>query len=326
MENNKIYECYPELIQFFKNKEDAYRYTIRSDKKCLMKCPECGHEHYMIIHNLTRRHYSCPICNSGKSFPERLMLSIFDMLNIEYIYQLSNKNFDWCKKYRYDFFLKKENTIIETNGSQHYFSQFKFKNAKTIEEQKKIDDIKKEIAIKNGISNYIYIDFSNRDFKKIKQNICESLKNFVNLDKIDWEKCVKNASKSKIIEACNLWEEQKNKLTTTEMANILRISRDTLVRYLNKGNAFGFCSYDGKLERKKAAIKGGDVIRKKRSKKIEVYDLNDNFIMEFNSAKELEKNSKKIFGVQFRYESIICTCTGGQKTHRGYKIKYKKND
>ena len=110
------------------------------------------------------------------------------------------------------------------------------------------------------------------------------------------------------------------------MAKELGITRDLLVRYLHRGNDAGFCVYDGKKEKIRASKKGGNIIKKNRTKKIEVYDINDNFLMEINSAKELVKLSKEKFGVEFTYGGIIYTCNGTQKTHKGFKFKYKQDD
>lgn len=94
MQNSRLISVLrPELKIYFKNEEDFYKYKICSDARIDVKCPSCGHEHVMIVKNLTRRHYSCPVCKSNKSFPERIMLAILDQLKIKYIYQLNKKNF-----------------------------------------------------------------------------------------------------------------------------------------------------------------------------------------------------------------------------------------
>lgn len=319
----KVKDAYPELVKYFKDKTDAGTYSIRSDKKVLVKCPDCGHEHFMIIKNLTRRHYRCPVCGDGNCFPEKLLLAIFDSLLINYIYQLNNKTFKWCEKYKYDFYLPEKNIIIEVDGSQHRSNEFKFKNSISLKEQKNIDKKKENIAIENGISSIIRIDFSNRDLQIIKQNINNKLKDIINIDKINWEKCVSIASGSKILEFCQKWEAEKDKKNTKEIAEELGISRDKLLRCLHKGMAAGFCTYDGKKERHRAAIKGGQIIKKNRSRKVEVLSKNNESLGCFESAKKLVEISKEVFGVQFSYGGIVYVCNGTNKTHMGYKFKYK---
>lgn len=320
MKKKKIYEVYPELVKYFKNKSDAYTYLPRSDKRVIVKCPECGHEHEMIIHNLTRRHYKCPVCGDGNSYPEKIMLALLDQLGIEYIYHLNKKKFAWCEKYIYDFYIPDLNIIIETDGLQHYSGGFK----KNVEEYEKNDRIKEEIAIKNGINKVIHIDCSNRDLIILKENIINNLKNFFDLTKINWEECVHIASKSKVYEICKFWEKEKENKNAAEIAKELGVKRGTLVRYLHKGTEAGFCVYDGKKERRRAAKKGGKRIKEIRTREIDVYDKDDNFLMSFSSAKELSKNSKEIFGIEFTYQGIIYCCNGTNKTHNGYKFKYRR--
>jgi len=319
----KVKDAYPELVKYFKNKKDAETYSIRSDKKILVKCPNCGHEHIMIVKNLTRRHYRCPVCGDGNYFPEKLLLAIFDSLSITYIYQANNKVFNWCKKYRYDFYLPKENAIIEVDGAQHTNSEFKFNGSISLEEQKKIDDDKENLAIENGISSVIRIDFSDRDLQVVKQNISDSLKSIINVNKIDWENCVSLACGSNILEFCKKWENEKDKKNTKEIAKEIGISRDKLVRYLHKGTIAGFCVYDGKREKHRAAKKGGQTIKEKRTRKVEVFSEDNKSLGFFESAKKLVEVSKEIFGVQFTYSGIVYVCNGTNKTHMGYKFKYK---
>ena len=47
----KVADYYPELVKFFKNAEEAKNVSIRSDKRVEVKCPDCGHEHVMIVKN-----------------------------------------------------------------------------------------------------------------------------------------------------------------------------------------------------------------------------------------------------------------------------------
>jgi len=320
----KVSLVYPELVVYFKNKEDADKYSIRSDARVVVKCPTCGHEHVMIVKNLTRRHYNCPVCGSKKSFPERLIMAILDSIGERYTYQLSNKDFSWCENYLYDFYLLDKNIIIETDGPQHKLSEFKFKGAKTIGETKKIDTIKEKLASNNGIK-IIRIDFSDGDILKIKEEIKRKLKDIIDVDKIDWIKCVSTASGSTFLKVCDAWNKEKELKTTNDLAKDFKLSRDTILRMIHKGVKLGICEYDTVEEKKRASKIGGEVIKKNRTKPILVYDKNDNFVGEYSGAKQLSKISENIFGIKFDYEGIIYTCNGTQKTHKGYKFKYKND-
>lgn len=318
----KIYIYCPEVIHYLKNKEDAYTYSICSDKKITVKCPECGYEHIMIVKNLTRRHYSCPKCGGGTSFPEKIMMNVLDELNEPYIYQLNKKQFNWCGKYKYDFYLIDKNIILEIDGAQHYCTKMGYKGSKTLKETIENDNIKNKLAKENGV-NVIHINCSYRSFEKIKCSILHSLNNILKLENIDWCKCLQNATKSKIYEVCKKWEEVKEYMNTEDLSNLLGIPRSRIVRYLHQGNDVGFCTYDGKYERKRASKKG-ILIRKSKMKHVLVYDKDNNYIDEFDSAKKLSTISKDVFGIKFTYVGIIDTCKGKQKSHKNFKFKYKE--
>lgn len=323
--NKKVADYYPELVRFFKNPEEAEKYSIRSDKRVWVKCPDCGHEHVMIVKNLTRRHYRCPVCGDGNSFPEKLTLALLDLSGTEYVYHANNKTFPWCGKFIYDFYFPKENIIIETDGAQHSTDCFGFKGAKTLDDEQKNDILKEKLALENGISKVIRIDFRDSDLTICKRNLVNSLLGLIDFENINWRDVVAKASSSKLRSACEKWEKEKKTKDAAEIAKELGISRDKLVRFLHKGTEAGFCVYDGETERIRASKKGGDIIKKIRTKKILVYDLEDNFLGEYPGARYLAENSKKLFGVQFDYPGIIYTCTGEQKTHRNFKFKYKND-
>ena len=322
----KVYQYYPELIRFFKYKQDAYTYSIRSEKKIWVKCPDCGYEHQMIVRNLTKRHYNCPICGEKNSYPERLMLAILESLNVEYIYHLNKKTFGWCGKYIYDFYLPNQNIILETDGSQHYSTKFGYNNSKTVLEEQENDRIKTSLAKSNGIKDVIHIDFSDRDLLSIKTIVEPILKNIFGEIQISWNECVKRASSSNMVEICKTWEKYKDTKTTIDLAKMFGISRGQIVRILHRGTDAGLCIYDGTLERKRAGLSGNQKIKQIRTKKIDVYDKDNNFIGTFNGAKELTKISLEKFGVNFTYVGIMDVCHNRCKSHRGYIFKYTNND
>lgn len=323
--DRKVADYYPELVRFFKNPEEARKYSIRSDKRILVRCPDCGHEHVMIVKNLTRRHYHCPVCGDRNSFPEKITLALLDATGINYVYHANNKTFSWCGKLTYDFYLPEKNIIIETDGAQHSTTSFGFKGARTLDDEQKNDRTKEKIAIEHGINKIIRIDFSDSDLTACKNNLKNSLSGLINFQNIDWKYIVAKASSSALRMICEKWEKEKATKNTVEIAKELGLSRDKLVNYLHRGTEAGFCYYDGEYERVRAAKKGGSIIKKIRTKKILVYDLEDNFLGEYPGARYLAENSKELFGVKFDYPGIIYTCNGEQKTHRKYKFKYKND-
>lgn len=82
------------------------------------KCLKCDHiwnpKPNYILHSKT----GCPVCNSSKG--ERKINNILLSYSIEYIREYS-VNVD-NQSYRFDFYLPKENTLIEHDGIQHFES------------------------------------------------------------------------------------------------------------------------------------------------------------------------------------------------------------
>ena len=313
----------PELIQFLKNEIDGYRFTVGSNAIITVVCPRCGYEHDMMVSNLCKRHFYCPICSSGKSFPEKLFLAVLKQMKIEHIYQLNKKHYEWCGKYKYDFLLLDKKIIIETNGAQHYNSEMKYRNCRTLCETKEIDEVKKRLAEKNGYC-IRYVDCSKGDLDFLKKNIINTLSEFYDTSIIDWNKCVTNTCDDGIYKICEKWNEEGSFKNTREIAEELGVSRDYVVRALHRGTEVGLCVYDGVKERLRASKKG-NAVAKSKCKKVLVYDKDGNFILEYVNAKELAKNSLNILGVKLTYQGIVYTCTGEQNSHRNFKFKYKND-
>ena len=59
--HKSIGEENPNLIQYFVNQEDAFKYALYSNKKALLKCPMCGKEREMQIAKLADRGFNCYI-------------------------------------------------------------------------------------------------------------------------------------------------------------------------------------------------------------------------------------------------------------------------
>jgi hypothetical protein len=279
---NLVANTHPDLIKYFVNKEDAYKYSSGSRKKVLMKCPDCGYEReFSIVRLANNQDFSCLQCGDGISYPEKFIIHLLKQLNIEFIYQLSSKNFIWCNKSKYDFYIPLYNTIIETHGIQHY-KQLKG-NWGTLTEIENNDINKEENALLNGINNYIILDCSKSELNWIKNNILAStlpeLLSFKEED-IDWLKCHEYALSNIVKKACDLWNGgMKN---TKQIANELKISR-VVVSYLNQGAKLGWCDYNGK----KTYTENLQLIH--NSKRKRVICLNNKKI--FNSTREAEKYS-----------------------------------
>ena len=267
---NDMYKTNPSLASLLANPEDGYRHSQNSNYKVDWKCPYCS---YIIknkrISTVNKYGLSCPKCGDGISYPEKIMFNVLEQLNIDFIYQLTKTNKEWCKTYRYDFYFKinNEEYIIETHGIQHYsnITSFKSCNGRNLQEEQENDKFKKGLAIKNGIKseNYIVIDCRKSELEWIKNNILKSkLNNIFDLSKINWLKCHKYACSSLVRQICDLWNSGIR--STKEISEMTKISRSVVIKYLKQGNELKWCNYNPKYNMSQTYKKA----IKKTSKKV----------------------------------------------------------
>jgi hypothetical protein len=146
-----------------KKHENLYDYSlvdyISAHKKVKIICSQHGVFEQDPNSHLNGR--GCPNCK--KSFGENFIEKFLIDNNINYE---SQKSLVGCKnKYplRFDFYLKKHNTVIEFNGLQHYSEiPYYHKGKFNFEYQKEIDLIKKEYCLKNNIK-FIEIPYWKKD-------------------------------------------------------------------------------------------------------------------------------------------------------------------
>ena len=239
---NDIATTAPEYLQYIVDKDFAYTHTKTSNKKVLVKCPICGYEKEMPFVNLYFQSFGCPNCSDGFSYPEKFIKIILDQNNIQYKQQLNKSDFQWCGKYKYDFYLSDFNCIIETHGRQHY-EESGWTNLKL---QQKIDKKKKELAIQNGIENYIELDCRESSIDYMKKSIESSYLNSI-LKDIDYEWADLFSQKSLLKEVCKYYNSNSTK--QIEIAKVFNISYGCVNRYIRKGRELGIIN-DQKKRRK----------------------------------------------------------------------------
>lgn len=240
---NDISTTAPWMVRYFKNKEDAKKFTYNSNKKVPMLCPDCMRSEKNISPGtLYRNDFGCSFCSDGVSYPEKFIINLLDQLKIDFITQLSKNNFDWCGNYRYDIYIPNKNTIVEIHGNQHYVDGFNMK----YEKQHEIDTTKKNLALINGIKNYIELDCRESNREWIKQSIIDSnLENIleISFDNVDWDKIEINSLKSNVFIACKMWNEN-SEFTTEDIGKQLHLTSAAIQGYLKKGTEIGICDYD----------------------------------------------------------------------------------
>lgn len=292
---NDIATTNPQLIKYFANVEDVYKYSYASNQRVLIKCPECNQTKIMQISNLYNQGFNCDKCGDGVSYPEKIMFNVLCQTNIEFNFQ---KTMDWSNRLRYDFYIEDEliTIIIETHGEQHYRHTGR---GKPLIEEIENDRIKKELALDNGIKeeNYIVIDCSKSELEFIKDNILKSRLNILfDLSDIDWLKCHEYACSNLVKVACDLWNNGFK--STIKIAETLKMDRHTILRYLKQGSLIKWCDYDLAT----AEINRLENSKNKRSRKVRCITLNKTY----GSSAEAERE----FGIVGIYECL----SGKRKT------------
>lgn len=305
---NDIWTVNPELASLLVNSEDGYKYTQGSNKKLNWVCNECGNivKNKSISH-VKNRGLSCPKCSDGFKYPERFMYCLLKQLNVEFEYQ---KTFNWAKNKRYDFYIPSLNMIIETHGEQHYNDKKSY-IGRTLTQEKENDSLKLNKAIENDIEKYIIIDCSESSVNYISKSILNSeMTNYFNLIDIEWSEIGKDATKSKLIEVCEIYK--SNDFEQKEIAKITGLNEITVRRYLKLGNELGLVNYEANSKRNK------DISIKHFYKEVVQLDLNGNFMNEFISIHDaglyLEKKN---------YSAISACCKGKLNSAFGFRWMYK---
>lgn len=271
---NLIVTTHPDLVKLLVYESDAYKYSIGSNKKILMKCPDCGYEKEMVIHTLTGNGFSCSRCSDGASYPEKFIFNMFEqLLYKDFQTQLSKINYKWIDNFRYDFYIKKLNCICEVHGKQHYEeTKGSWKTTTNLIKIQNNDKHKEQLAKNNGIKNYIILDCRKSELDWIKNSVMQSelptLLEFKNED-IDWLKCHEAGCNNLVKEISELWNNGKS---TLNIQNKLKISKSTAVKYLKQGAELGWCNYNPKSHRKDLLL-----FRKNKGKKIICLTTNEIF-------------------------------------------------
>ena len=204
---------YPNFITFFKNQEDAFRFSSNSAEYVELVCPICGNICRKQVCSILKNGGTvyCEKCAYKKYYPERFMKHFLEQLEINFIEQFAKSNSEWCGNKRYDFYFKVNNEeyIIETHGSQHYKGDKK-SSWTCLKDIQKNDQYKYELAISNGIKpeNYIILDCRKSELEWIKNSILNSkLTDIFSLDNIDWDIIENKTRENNLTKiAKNMWD------------------------------------------------------------------------------------------------------------------------
>lgn len=256
-ENSIWTSKYRELAEYYHLSEEQMKtMTPMTNKKIIVKCPNCGNAKSISICHLFKSGLGCSRCSDGISYSEKFMASILEQLNIDYESQYVP---NWSGSKRYDFYLPNYNCIIETHGSQHYKGWNKDKC--NLEAQQQNDNLKISLAKANGINNYIVINCSESTLNFLKNSIMNSdmmhILNFKEED-IEWQKCNLDALSSKVKNASDLWNENQT-MAVSDIADILGVSYNTVVSWLKKASMSNMCDYTIEKSKNRGVLKNSGI-------------------------------------------------------------------
>lgn len=243
---NDITTTAPWMIKYFIGGENEARLHFKYEKKRIdMICPDCGriHKNKLIETVCNNKRLSCP-CQDGWSYPNKFMYSVFEQLGLNFE---TEKVFDWAKQYQYDAYICHNglNIVCEYHGIQHYEESALFNNRRSLQAEIANDKTKQEMAMNNGIDVYIVIDCRVSSLDYIKTSILNSdINTIFNIcyDDIDWQICDQFALSNLLKFVCD-YKNKHNDLTLTEIAENLSLSYGTVLRYVQHGSKYGWCSY-----------------------------------------------------------------------------------
>jgi len=302
------------MVNILENEEDS-NLSWKSDKKVWTICPLCKNRQLKRIKSLTEFGFRCSVCGDFKSKPEKIISSILFQLNISFD---AEKIFDWSNNKRYDFYIPSLSCIIETHGLQHY-KEIQFYSNRTLKEEKDNDIFKKEIAINNGILNYITINCSTPVVEDLVKEVLKNkdLGRLFELAKVNYRQtCIETLSniKYKLVEdCCKLYNLNK---TIPEINKELKLSNASTTRYLIFGSSLQLCNYDRKYAWDKRRIRENF-----RCKSKKVYCLETD--KEYDNAKIAFNDISKLSDKYFVY-SNFCECCKGLRNnyYKGFHVYY----
>lgn len=301
---------HPKIAELLVDKNFGETHTYGTHVKAEFICPRCNNvitTRPITLFNENTGWIRCNKCGDGISYPEKFVINVLDQLGISYIYQYSSKNAPWVDKYRYDFYLIDCNCILEINGEQHYLDRTPFG---TNHNQKEIDKIKKQLALDNGIYDYIEIDASESSLDFIKNSIILTLSDKFDLSSIDWIECATYASSSLLIKVCDDWNNEINYIPN--LADKYHVDKITIYSYLEKGNEYKLCNFNNEEYKKSIKEDWYKKIASKLGKKIKCIETGVIYNSLADAAKQFNGKGN----------SISRAATGQRKSAYGFHWEF----
>lgn len=241
---NSIADKRPDLLKYFKNKNQAEQITCGSHAQIELICPVCGRFKRMIAKDFVKRGFVCDYCSDTISYPNKFIRKYLDIIKEFTEEKDYEKVFEWSEGLIYDgyFKLRGKKYVIEMHGEQHY------KNSEwgTFENVHSNDLKKKKLAIENEFE-YIEIDCKKSEFNYIKDNIQKSiLGKLFQLEDKQWQTLEEFLCQNFIL---IIKEKYEKGLNAIEIGKQISLERHAVYRYLKKLKDAGLILYTGATSR-----------------------------------------------------------------------------
>jgi hypothetical protein len=193
---NNVAVTSPELLVYFKNKNDAFNISSVSRSRVDLVCDKCGFEKTSNMYNLSWNGFYCDNCSDKIPMTEKFVLSMLNTLGIEFRREVI---FDWLQGRKYDFYIPSLNLVIEVHGEQHYKEK---PNTffKPLSKQQEIDKIKKDACLSNDLL-FVDLDFRKSEFDWMQKEVIVKLDGLIDLSNLDWDNVLKNIQTPLILKA-----------------------------------------------------------------------------------------------------------------------------
>jgi hypothetical protein len=299
---NDIATTDPWMIQYFVDKENAYKYSSASSVFIMMRCNDCGNERkYKISALKMYGHLPCA-CNDNYSIPNKFSYFLFQSINNIENYEREYHP-DWLKPYYYDnyFEYKGNKYIVEMDGGLgHGKKSFGSNVTDTVGLAK--DQYKDKLSKEHGIT-VIRINADKSDLDFLKNNTINALSKIIDLSQVDWETIYKKAISNIVKKVCEyandnykfVGDKYKESKYIDDISNNFNLAHATVIRFLKIGRNFGWCEYISCHEKSKIIEeKVYNLYKRKRNQSykeiaqkldIEIYDV-------ASATKKLIKNNK----------------------------------
>lgn len=296
---NDLATLRPDLVAYFKNKEEATNLTLGSNRKVKLICPDCGFEKEGTGYELASFGFRCPQCGDGVSYPNKFLRNFLTMMCVDYYPEWSA---DWCEGYRYDAMFKLSNKkyLVEVDGLQHKTGFMKNKKIANN------DKIKDELAKDNGYT-LIRIDCGISDPEFIYQKMKETLlAQLFDLENFDWQECGRRSEKSLMIEVCKYYNEHFNE-PLLRISEIFKMNKETPPKYIKRGYKIGIVKVNPR--------------RLCGSKIVSVFK-DGNLLKTYISVTVCAQKFQEDFGVEGPNRDLISKLVLSSKSYQGYTFKY----